>query len=82
MICGVTSSSALRSWVRRSLFRSSLLALLAQRRNLALLEIGLGEDLAVHLDENLLDDFGAHGNRRADERRAPTAIASVLIVHR
>ena len=51
-----------------------LLTPLAQRHNLTLLEVGLREDLAVHLDENLLDDFGAHrataGEREeADEQR-------------
>ena len=33
--------------------------LLPERGDLPLLEIGLGDDLAVHLDEHLLDDVGA-----------------------
>ena len=44
-----------------------LLPHLAERGDLAGFEVGLGEDLAIHLDENLLDDFGA---RRGDRRRA------------
>ena len=71
MSCGVISSSTLRSCcVGRIALQVDLLTLLAQRGDLALLEVGLGEDLAVHLDENLLDDFGADAGRRdeADDR--------------
>ena len=43
-----------------------LLPALPQHLDLPLLEIGLGEYLAVHFDENLLDDFGA---RRCSQRQ-------------
>jgi hypothetical protein len=33
---------------------------LPERGNLPLLEVGLGEDVAVHLHQHLLDDFAAH----------------------
>ena len=45
--------------VGRIALQIDLLARLPQRRDLALLELGLGEDLAVHLHEDLLDDLGA-----------------------
>ena len=72
----MTSSSIFRSWASgRSWDR--LLAHLAERRDLAVLEVGLGEDLAVHLDEDLLDDFGARstsaggaGSEGAEQRAA------------
>ena len=61
MMCGVISSSIFRS---SALFGSALevdlLALrLAQPGDLALLEVRLGEDLAVHLHQDLLDDLGS-----------------------
>ena len=37
---------------------------LTKRGDLPLLEIGLGDDLAVHAHENLLDDVGAEGCTR------------------
>ena len=61
-----------------------LLALLAQRRDLPRLEIGLGEDLAVHLDQHLLDDLGAQ-RRPPPARSRPstraTETSSVCVVH-
>ena len=65
MSCGVTSSSILRSCcVVAVAFQIDLLTHLPERGDLALLEIGLGEDLAVHLDEDLLDDLGAGATAR------------------
>ena len=56
-----------------------LLALLAQRGDLALLEIGLGEDLAVHLHENLLDDFAAgRGDRGQDQTRRDSRLLNFI----
>ena len=49
--------------------RIDLLALLAQHGNLALLEIALGEDVAVHLDENLFEDLGAGSDGDREEQR-------------
>jgi hypothetical protein len=72
MICGVISSSALRScWLDGSAFRSICLAALTQRLHLPLFEFGLGEDFAVHLDEHLLDDFRmrCHGEQHDREQR-------------
>ena len=70
MSCGVISSSALRSCcVARVVLQVELLAALAQRRDLPRLEVGLGEDLAVHLDQDLLDDLGAQRRRRATSAR-------------
>ena len=43
------------------------LPLLAERGNLTLFEIGLGEDLAVHLHENLLDDLAARSAATASQ---------------
>ena len=47
----------------------------AERRDLALFELGLREDLAVHLHEDLLDDLGAQSGWRA----APTNAASARL---
>src|SRR5439155_12038863 len=54
-----------------------LLAELAQRGHLALLEVGLGEDLAVDLHQHLFDDLRPwsgdntnRGEREPDERGA------------
>ena len=47
--------------------RVDLLAERAKRRDLPRLELGLGENLAIHLHEHLLDDL-----RPAAPRRAPT----------
>ena len=41
-----------------------LLRALAQRRDLARLELGLGDDLAVHLDQDLLEDLDRAGRGR------------------
>src|SRR5262249_34603521 len=41
-----------------------LLAPLTERGDLARLEIGLREDLPIHLDQYLLDDVGASNRRR------------------
>ena len=50
-----------------------LLALqLAQPGDLALLEVRLREDLAVHLHENLLDDFGARATARENQDERET----------
>ena len=54
--------------VVRVAFQIDLLALLAQRGDLALFEIALGEDFAVHLHEDLFDDFTADG-RNAHEKQ-------------
>ena len=40
-----------------------LLRALAKRRDLAVLELGLGDDLAVHLDQDLLDDLDLAADR-------------------
>ena len=48
------------------------LALLPERGDLTLLEVALGEDFAVHLDEDLLDDVGPQrrrGGQHDDERQ-------------
>src|SRR5439155_19238498 len=44
-----------------------LLTTLTQRLDLYVFEIGLGEDLAVHLDEDLFDDVGA--KHRTEQER-------------
>ena len=53
---------------------------LAQPRDLAILEVRLGEDLAVHLDEDLLDDFGARrdGAERQSASRSEQATTGHL----
>src|SRR5581483_2187653 len=43
--------------------RIEVLALLPQRGDLPLLEVALGEDVAVDLDQDLLEDFGARRGR-------------------
>ena len=54
-ICGVISASAFFSC--SSFFSTSgLTLLLPQRGDLPLLELALGDDVAVHLHEHLLDD--------------------------
>ena len=55
--------------VARVALQIDLLAHLPQRRDLPLLEIGLGEDLAVHLDEDLLDDLGPRDGQRPAPRQ-------------
>ena len=57
--------------VGRVALRIELLAHLAKRLHLPLLEIGLGEDLAVHFHEDLLDDLtgGGRGERETPPRR-------------
>ena len=54
--------------VRGIALEVELLAFLPQRRHLALFEIALGEDFAVHLHEDLLDDFRARRHAGRDER--------------
>ena len=46
-----------------------LAVLLAERRDLTLFQVALGEDLAIHLDQDLLDDLGAHRQRQERHQR-------------
>ena len=43
---------------------------LAQRRDLPRFEIGLGDDVAVHLDQNLLEDVASRASAERDEQHA------------
>jgi hypothetical protein len=52
----------------RIAFRTQVRILLTQRCDLARFEIGLGDDLAVHLHQDLFDDVGA---RRRDCHNVP-----------
>ena len=57
--------------VVRVALQIDLLPLLAQHGDLALFEIALGEDLAVHLHQDLFDDFttdGRNGREKQDRR--------------
>ena len=78
MTAGVTSASAFCQ--RRVVVGPQVRVLLAKRGDLPLLEIGLGDDLAVHLHQDLLDDVGL---RRRDGQRdhQPTADDDVSDVH-
>ncbi len=70
--CGVTSSSVLRSSASFLASSGRMLRFwfwARMRGDLPLLEVGLGEDLAVHLDEDLFDDLGAE--RQAGRRGEP-----------
>ena len=56
--------------VARVALEIDLLAALPEHRDLALLEVGLREDFAVHLHENLLEDLGCAGRpRKSPEAR-------------
>jgi hypothetical protein len=75
MISGVTSSNRLLH--RRIVGR--LDAFGADGLHLPLLEIGFGEDLPVHLHEDLLDDLGgrtsrAQGHDDEDSREQPSSV--------
>ena len=62
--CGVTSASvSLSCRVVAQIRLRHAPVLLPQRRHLPLLEIGLREDLAVDLDQHLLDDLGPRRGR-------------------
>ena len=60
-MAGVISIEHLPKLLRRSVaLQVDLLTLqFPEPRNLPILEVGFREDLAVHFDEDLLDDFGA-----------------------
>ena len=53
----------------------------AQRRHLQLLDVGLGEDLAVHLHEHLLDDLGPEPHHRQPHREAGRPDKSQVHTH-
>jgi hypothetical protein len=55
--------------VGRRALQVDLLPLLAQDADLTLLELALREDLAVHLDEDLLEDFGAADGAGGEQER-------------
>ena len=48
---------------RRVAIGAQVRLLLPKRRDLPLLEVGLGDDLAVHLDQDLLEDIGMPSTR-------------------
>ena len=58
MACGVTCASIFASSASDIRLRIGLIRQLAERRELNPLELGLGDDLAVHLDEHLLENLG------------------------
>ena len=71
---GVISSSTFRSCaLDGSLFRSTCWPICRSAATCRCFEIALGEDLAVHLHQDLLDDFGAQAMASAP---APTSATS------
>ena len=79
--CGVTSASAFFS---SSSFFSDLRLDLApasaarMRGDLPLLELGLREDVAVHLHEHLLDDLAPRIGRRRSARDEDDGVEKLL----
>ena len=70
MTSGVTVGEGLLQ--RRVVVGAQVRLLLTQRRDLPLLEVGLGDDLAIHLHQHLLDDV------RLRPRARPAAPARLL----
>ena len=82
MICGVISASIFFSVVvvLQRLSVDLPLHPLADRGHLPLLELGLGDDVAVHLHEHLLDDFRAHRATTTTPREEQAAAKSCFFI--
>ena len=57
----------------------AVLVLLPQRLDLALCQVGLREDLAVHLHDHLLDDDGLAGCGRRGRRRLAAGLGGFAL---
>ena len=77
MSCGVTSAMAFF----RSVFARDRHVALPDGGHLALLELGLGEDLAVHLHDDLLEDLGAQRHGGDGEHHGETGERAERLQH-